>query len=140
MKLYARSFLIVLLAVCFSPVQAQLEGDPDAMAGHWTGTGLQIDKQQWEVDLRIVSDTEVYISYPSLGCSGHWELLQNGKRKRHYKEVIEAGTLFCDQGGDIFVKKVSRNKLRLTFYLYSYSDKPIAKAMLQRQHDVVETY
>ncbi|HAE34222.1 MAG: hypothetical protein H6548_11645 [Chitinophagales bacterium] len=121
---------------------AQLTGvpDTDGMEGHWTGVGLQIDKQQWDIDLRIISDAEVLISYPSLGCSGHWELVQNGKRKRHYKEVIETGLLNCDQGGDVFIKKVSRNKLRVTYYLYSYSEEPIAKAMLQRQHDKTETY
>ena len=50
----------------------------------WKDTGrvgLQMDKQQWDIDLRIISDAEVLISYPSLGCSGHWELVQNGKRK-----------------------------------------------------------
>ncbi|HAE13605.1 MAG TPA: hypothetical protein DCG24_05195, partial [Bacteroidetes bacterium] len=45
---------------------AQLTGvpDTDGMEGHWTGVGLQIDKQQWDIDLRIISDAEVLISYP----------------------------------------------------------------------------
>jgi hypothetical protein len=124
------SFLLIA-----SSTYSQLTGveESSGMEGYWGGTGVQIDKHQWEVDLQIMTSDQVSINYPDLGCSGHWDLIQNGRRKRHYKEVITEGLGKCDQGVDVFVKRISDKKIRLTYYLYSYSDKPIAKAVLKRK-------
>lgn len=108
------------------------EADALWLEGSWEGTGLQIDKQQWKVQLRVYDINQPTIAYPSLGCSGHWTMEQPGKNKIHYKETITDGFLKCDNGVDVFIKKLGKNKTRVTYYLYSYSEKAIAKAILKR--------
>jgi hypothetical protein len=108
---------------------------PEWLQGEWEGTGYQIDGQTWEIILEAEKGEEVVIRYPDLGCSGYWLMEQPGRTKLHFKEQIISGLGVCDQGGDVFVKKINKNKLRLTYYLYSYSQEPIAKAVIKRMPD-----
>lgn len=111
------------------------EASPEWLQGKWEGIGYQIDNQTWEIILEAEKGQEIIIRYPDLGCSGYWIMEQPGRTKLHFKEQIVSGIGVCDQGGDVFVKKLNRNKLRLTYYLYSYSQDPIAKAVIKRMPD-----
>jgi len=129
-----RIILFFILSVTLSSLSlAQEEKTNLWFEGYWGGTGLQVDKQQWEVDLVVFDVEKPLINYPGLGCSGHWELQQPGKNKLVYKENITEGILSCDQGVEVYVKKRGKNKIRITYYLKSYSEEPIAKAILTRK-------
>lgn len=131
-----RVVTFILLYVISNNLFAQdKETSPDWLQGKWEGIGYQIDNQTWEIILEAEKGQEIIIRYPDLGCSGYWIMEQPGRTKLHFKEQIVSGIGVCDQGGDVFVKKLNRNKLRLTYYLYSYSQDPIAKAVIKRMPD-----
>ena len=135
MNIHLRLFLLVGLTGALGSNHVLLAQEPESavwLEGYWEGTGLQIDKQQWEVQLTVLDIARPMIAYPSLGCSGYWSMEQPGKSKIHYKETITDGFLKCDNGVDAFIKKLCKNKIRVTYYLYSYSEKAIAKAILKR--------
>lgn len=131
-----RVVAFILLYVISNNLFAQdQEASPEWFQGKWEGIGYQIDNQTWEIILEAEKGQEIIIRYPDLGCSGYWIMEQPGRTKLHFKEQIVSGIGVCDQGGDVFVKKLNRNKLRLTYYLYSYSQDPIAKAVIKRMPD-----
>jgi hypothetical protein len=136
MRISFFSILIILLA-SFS-AYSQESTETLWLEGNWVGTGLQVDKKQWKVELSVYDVKKPMINYPDLGCSGHWELVQPGSNKLAFKEVITEGIFSCDQGVEVFIKKRGKNKIRVTYYLRSYSDKPIAKAILYRDQTVQE--
>lgn len=136
MRISIFSMLIILLS-SFSGY-AQESAETLWLKGNWAGTGVQIDKKQWKVELSVYDVKKPLINYPELGCNGHWELQQPGSKKLAYNEVITEGIFSCDQGVEVFIKKRGKNKIRVTYYLRSYSDKPIAKAILYRDQTVQE--
>ena len=100
--------------------------------GTWTGVGDQIDGNQWDVVL-TAKNANVVIEYPSLECGGEWRLAQKPAEDIEFKELILFGVERCDQGVEVHVKKVSKNQLKVVYYLREHDpNQPIATAVLTK--------
>ncbi len=93
------------------------------LEGQWTGTAFQIDlseDNQWTIELEINVKKEIYnISYPSLKCSGEWELIKCSKNQATFREIIKNNTTVCIEKGVIILSKIDKN---LVLYSYFYND------------------
>ena len=93
------------------------------LEGQWTGAAFQIDlseDNQWTIELEIDVKEEIYnISYPSLNCSGKWELIKCSKDQATFKEIIENNTTVCIEKGVIILSKIDENRV---LYSYFYND------------------
>lgn len=105
------------------------------LSGKWNGTGVQIDKMSWRVELDAENMKKIKIDYPSLACGGDWKIMTKSENLITFKENISYGVDKCDQGVEAFVKKISENEIEVTYYLRSYDPKnPIATAKLKRSN------
>jgi hypothetical protein len=57
--------------------------------GTFTGSAYQYNvNEAWTIDL-VCENNTYYISYPTYGCSGYWELLYAESDKLVFKEIID---------------------------------------------------
>ena len=123
-------FLMLLLALITFSTSCS---NSKMLIGNWKGTGNQIDGNKWQVDLKYSDKENISIDYPDLSCGGFWSILKEDKKVIVFKEKIEYGVLYCDQGVEVIVNKIDKNTIQLNFYLRSYDPiKPIADATLYR--------
>lgn len=119
--------LLVLVAVSITANAQKLKGS-------WTGVGNQVDGKSWDIELRFKSDKKISIDYPTLDCSGKWALQKSENNISIFKEEITEGVDLCDQGAEIHVEQVSKNELKVKYYLRSYDNQnPIAEGTLVRK-------
>jgi len=100
--------------------------------GSWEGTGYQMDTDTtWTMSFRA-HDKSYSIEYPSLKCSGTWQLLRANSRRAIFRERITVGRESCvDQG----VVTIVRLKGRQIAYRFSHagSSQVSASAILNRK-------
>lgn len=93
------------------------------LEGTWTGTAFQIDlseDNQWTVEVKIDTKKETYsISYPSLNCTGKWELIKYSEDQATFNEVIENNIDVCIEKGVVILSKIDQNRV---IYSYFYND------------------
>lgn len=101
--------------------------------GYWTGVGKQVDGKKWVIELEFYYQN-ININYPGLGCYGEWILEQDKEDESIYRENIKGGTDKCDQGAEVHVQRLSKKRLKVTYYLRTYdATNPIAKGILKRK-------
>ena len=123
-------FLFTLLATSCAPTWIN---------GSWEGTGTQIDGNTWEVELLAKMSEGYEISYPDLSCGGVWDLTDASMLKIQFRENIEYGQENCDQGVEVRVKRLSRERIQVTYWIRSmYPDQPIAEAVLRKVQELPE--
>lgn len=93
------------------------------MAGTWTGNGVEADTSTWTVEL-TVTGSNYAISYPSLRCTGQWDLIQQTATEARFTEVMDRSDdtdvdSGCASGGEITVRKLGDSQLTVQ---WTYDD------------------
>lgn len=128
MSHYLKYFTIMLVLVC-TTAQAQ-HTEHAKIKGKWFGTGHQIDGQTWQIALHYKKN-KIKINYPTLACKGNWTLINTDNEKLVFKETIKKGTDNCDQGAEVHLHQLDKNRLKVVYYLRAYHPtKPIAEGVL----------
>jgi len=123
-----RYFLFFLLFSAFG----QFPNDELAwLKGEWRGIGYQIDEQTWPVVLRC-DGKRVLVQYPSLECSGSWELQSVQNYRVRFQELILDGKDNCNEVVQIVVNKVDERHVSIAYFLPGYPD-VVAYAVLVLQ-------
>ncbi len=69
-----------------------------ANAGIWHGVGIQVDAQDWPMELRLSPD-DAGVDYASLECGGDWRYLKVDEEQVLAVEKITYGVEECLDGG-----------------------------------------
>ncbi len=104
--------LIVVIILCINII-AYSQTAPNWLNGDWSGKGFQpLDKQTWEVEFSHNSEkNRLNITYPSLKCSGLWELEFSDEQTAIFKEVITTGKTNCISGSKVIVKRIDESNI-----------------------------
>jgi len=95
-----------------------------------TGVGFQKGiNEYWKTDVRINSMQDISVSYPSLGCSGKWLLLQEDQRGSLLKEVILYGADKCTPEGYVYLTKDPLSPTSYRFYVFENKGDEIPYAL-----------
>ena len=99
--------------------------------GTWEGTGYQIDDNStWT--MRLTVNRRFIIEYPSLNCSGTWQLISINANRAQFKERISAGKERCDNNGSVVIERLSRRQF-VFLYARAGSREVSASAVLKRK-------
>ncbi|MCB0707046.1 MAG: hypothetical protein KDC34_17140 [Saprospiraceae bacterium] len=104
------------------------------LEGHWEGVGYQVPTDShWEIELTFDSlNAQLLIEYPSLSCSGHWELVDSREGYAEFVERITEGVDKCDNGGKVVVTQIDSEYLSVAYFLPEYYDGVVAQAVLRK--------
>ena len=72
------------------------------------------------------------IKYPSIGCSGQWELKKSTINQLEFIEIIEIGKDICNNKGWVVLKKINDNEIDILYY-WPDQNTLNAKGMLKRK-------
>lgn len=110
----------LLAVVCFGciPTKPTTEtGLPTWVQGSWEGIGYQINlPQTWAIELEVKSPNNVTVNYPSLDCSGMWEIVGTATDRVEFKEIILNGVNRCVNGGLIIITRVDQHHITYSFF------------------------
>lgn len=102
----------------------------DNLDGNWAGEISQ-KKKSYAVRLSCKSPTKEFtINYPSLHCSGYWEIETSADTSIDFREHILTGKLLCGDGGLIRLLLISRNQVE---YSYLINSRTVAKGILTKE-------
>lgn len=102
------------------------------MQGTWAGTGYQIDGNTWPVEMQHIGK-RITIAYPSLGCSGWWQIVSINHSNIEFVEHITVNN-GCDQGGKIIVSHVDEHNISIAWFLpHLFGNKAIAYTVLHKK-------
>ncbi|WP_103068050.1 hypothetical protein [Aquimarina sediminis] len=123
-------FLIVLFLASCNP-----NGDK-WINGQWVGVGYQLDSVEsdtWSIDLEIDMENELFnIEYPSLECSGRWELIEYSDERAIFDELILDNTSICIERGIVILTKVDENHISFSYYTLD-EEEVLAYSTLKRK-------
>jgi hypothetical protein len=105
---------------------------PKWLQGNWQGTGDQVDGMKWAVKLDATNLGNIKIEYPDLSCGGNWKTENTKGKTANLVEELTFGQDKCDQGVEMVIKKLSKAKVKVTYFLKTYSPDPIATAILTK--------
>ena len=89
---------------------------PNWIQGEWEGVGYQLNSAgNWSIRLNVKED-RYSIAYPSLECSGNWQLQKQSDMKLEFIETITKGTDKCVNKGRIVITKVDENHVTFTYF------------------------
>jgi hypothetical protein len=125
--------IILILLIVFAQTANAQTAKTQKLNGKWEGIGHQIDGQSWDIALNFENPKDITINYPSLGCSGIWTLEEANGELSIFKEKIMAGTEKCDQGCEVYLQKINKKQIKVTYYLRSYDPvNAIAEGTIER--------
>ncbi len=123
--------LILLAGILAIAISCHAQG-PKWLKGKWQGIGDQIDGMQWQAKLDATNLEDIKIEYPDLSCGGNWKMENKTGKTARMVENLTFGEDKCDQGVEMVVEKMSKGKIKVTYFLKSYSPDPIASAILTK--------
>lgn len=99
--------------------------------GHWEGESIQSDGST--ITVKLTAKYGMYvIEYPSEACGGEWTVVQINNGKAKFKEQINQGGQYCDQGSEAVISK-HKEDLILNYYITSQDQwEPFAECLLVR--------
>ena len=99
--------------------------------GFWEGEGSQLGTK-WSMELYYDNSTKYFtIRYPSLSCAGRWEITKVSQKVLTVKETITDGKGNCKKEGEVRIRFVSANEVKMEFYEINGLI-PLAKASLSK--------
>ena len=103
------------------------------LEGKWKGTGYQAPTQSdWSIVLDYDKESKSFqISYPSLNCSGRWELVKKKKGYAEFVEVIQEGLENCDNNVKVVVTQIDERFVSVAYFLPEIFDGVVASAVLE---------
>lgn len=118
-----KHILILLLIIQFSACKS-IQTRNNWLDGQWTGIGFQkdlVEDNSWSIETTInLKKRQFTINYPSIGCSGKWELLELSKHKAIFTETIDNINI-CTNHGKVILTKVDANHISFSYYLQNES-------------------
>ncbi|WP_074405961.1 MULTISPECIES: hypothetical protein [Aquimarina] len=94
--------------------------------GQWEGVGCQLDLEDnntWSINLEIdIYQQSFEIKYPSLECSGRWELVEYSYNRATFNELILENTNTCIKEGTVIITKVDENHISFSYYIIDGKD------------------
>ena len=100
----------------YSKKQSEKSDFPEWLQGEWRGIGYQLNtSENWSIHLKV-SDERVSIAYPSLECSGNWQIIKQSKNKLELLETITDGADKCVNKGKLVITKVDENHVTYTYF------------------------
>ncbi len=118
--------LWILLTLLATPLWAG-EAFSTRFPGVWHGIGIQIDAQEWPMELRL-SPGAAEVEYPSLQCGGNWRFLKETPDQIVAVEKVTYGLDECLDGG--LVRLESYQDSLLVYRWYDNAGKAVAGAVL----------
>ena len=99
--------------------------------GFWEGEGSQLGTK-WSMELYYDNNAKYFtIRYPSLSCVGRWEITKVSQKVLIVKETITDGKGNCKKEGEVRIRFVSANEVKMEFYEINGLI-PLAKASLSK--------
>lgn len=132
MKRSIRKIAITCLVALTTLLFPNLAKPQNWLQGQWQGMGDQVDGQRWFVDLDATDLKSIQIDYPGLNCGGRWELRNASENGTIGMEILEYGLDYCNQNVEIVIEPLPNDRIKVVYYLKSYSQYPTATAVLSR--------
>ncbi|WP_441001136.1 DUF4339 domain-containing protein [Fodinibius sp. SL11] len=86
------------------------------LKGKWSGVGYELNNDtSWKMDVSF-SNEEVSVSYPSLDCSGKWNLIEVNGTEITFREKITTGITNCMDKGKVEISILSDKKINFKYY------------------------
>lgn len=103
--------------------------------GTWTGVGYQSPTNTtWDIKLNYEDKGKnISIGYPTLNCSGQWELQDYEKNRAVFIERITKGVNNCDNNVTVIVTKVSEYYISVAYFLPDLYDGVVAYSILKKE-------
>ena len=127
------SIFILTCLLHFSGCKSKQTSVNISLDGSWTGEAYQYDiNETWSIDFRCNMKKKIYlIQYPSLGCSGNWNLEQRYNNIFEFRELLNKGLDVCTNNGKIVLDIKDDNNV--AFFYYWPDDKTLnASGYLKR--------
>ena len=104
--------------------------------GFWEGEGSQLGTK-WSMELYYDNNAKHFtIRYPSLSCVGRWDITKVSQKVLTVKETITDGKGNCKKEGEVRIRFVSANEVKMEFYEINGLI-PLAKASLNYKKDKI---
>ena len=118
--------VLIAMSILFTSVnftfpaypKKQNKGDefPEQLQGEWRGIGYQLNTGgTWSIHLKASAE-RASIAYPSLECSGNWQIVKQDKERIELLETITEGTDKCTNKGKVVITKVDENHVTFTYF------------------------
>ena len=89
---------------------------PEWLQGEWRGIGYQLNSSgTWSISLKVNAE-RASIAYPSLECSGNWQIIKQSENKLELLETITEGTDKCVNKGKLVITKIDENHVTFTYF------------------------
>ncbi len=100
--------------------------------GTWSGVGYQeAMKAEWDIELKCnVQTGDFKISYPSISCSGIWELKNANGYRAEFLEVIQEEQDNCGDVVRVVVTRIEDRFISVAFFLPEVDDTVAAYTVL----------
>ncbi|MFK7949772.1 MAG: hypothetical protein AB8G11_19435 [Saprospiraceae bacterium] len=104
------------------------------LKGEWEGVGYQLNSSgSWSIQLKV-NDDRYSIAYPSLECSGNWQLQKESDMKLEFIETITKGTDKCVNKGRIVITKVDDNHVTFTYFSPYSGELEAFSTLIRKSH------
>ncbi|EZH75912.1 hypothetical protein ATO12_03725 [Aquimarina atlantica] len=131
----SKSVLFLFVALIFAGCKTD---DIIWLNGQWEGVGCQLDLEEnntWSISLEVDVYQQLFeIQYPSLECSGQWELVEYSNDRAVFNELILENTNTCIKEGTVIITKVDENHISFSYYIIDGED-VLAFSTLKRKRD-----
>ena len=129
------SFLTICLGFFLFSITSLAQDVPKWLHGSWEGVGYQSPTNSaWEINLQYDAKKEIFsISYPSLGCSGNWKLLEAEENRLVFVEQITEGLDKCDNNVKVIVNYVDKEYISVSYFIPKLIDNVVAYSVLKRK-------
>jgi hypothetical protein len=132
----------ILLSFSFFLLSTIIYGQevPEWINGTWQGIGYQAPTNTaWKIDLKYDVKSESFsINYPSLNCSGQWELIESENNRLVFVERITTGLDKCDNNVKVIVNYVEGSYISVAYFLPDVYDDVVASAVLKKKQLMVK--
>lgn len=113
---------------------SKVDTTTDWLKGEWQGIGYQLNTSgNWSIRLKV-NDDRYSIAYPSLECSGNWQLEKKSDMKLEFIETITKGTDKCVNKGRIIITKVDENHVTFTYFSPYSGELEAYSTLIRKSH------
>lgn len=134
------SFAAFCLSLLF--ISSSLFGQevPQWLFGSWEGVGYQSPTNStWRIELNYdILNKSFSINYPSLECSGNWQLLEAKDNRLVFVEQITDGQDKCDNNVKVIVNYVDEDYISVAYFLPKQIDNVVAFSVMKRKRKKVK--
>jgi hypothetical protein len=100
------------------PLGAGELNDKVAAQSRYYGVSWQSDGNHWSIEV-IIDETGAQVAYPSIECTGEWQLTGQSEVILRYRETITDGIADCASRGAIEIESQPDGRL-----LYTWKETP----------------